>query len=240
VIQLQTGVVVNGHELRAIVQAFRGTLDAEERYKPQDAMTAFNSFMQMLNDAGGAGIANLFRQRITLSYLWHGCKQMTAVRSAAQFSLMTAVDIQELLNAMHDGQFVEEAPLDVKDACAQCGGNAVRTHYETFDVLPECLVVFRNSIYPLRSAPETIIVSEAAYSLVAIAFNYDTMHYFCLPQRGGDWYTASDSKVLPITHPDVSAYTSSLKVTTIPYGFFYRRNQAEGTMEHMRSLPFYS
>jgi hypothetical protein len=238
--QIQTGVRVGHQQLNAVVAAFRRTLDPEEKFKPQDALFAFNAFMQLLSSDSDHGIATLFTQQITMQYLCHGCNQRTPVRSAPQFSLMTSIGIQEQFTVMQEGRFEPEEPRDAKDACVQCGGYAQRTHFELFDWLPKCLTMFRNSIYPLRSAPEAIVVSGGVYSLAAIVFNVNTVHYFCLLRKPSGWFTASDGAVLPITHPTVSEYTSSLKINTIPYGFFYRRNEAEGTLNRINLLPFYS
>jgi DNA-directed RNA polymerase subunit RPC12/RpoP len=210
--------------MRKVVTEFRRTLPRGEKFKPQDVLLAFNSFMRLMGkSAQNASIANLFCQQTTRSYTCSGCAERVQGRTESDnYSLMTNGDIQEELDVMQNGRHVADVPTKEEDKCPYCGGLHVRTQFVCFDRPPKCLVVFRNSDRLLRSVQDRVVVSGAAqYRLDSFVLNVSAIHYYCVFRDDGSWYTASYLSVSPISHPSLRAYTSSLRVQTIPYAFFY-------------------
>jgi hypothetical protein len=180
--QLQQNLPVVQSVLRNVVAVFRQTLAKDEMYKPQDVMDAFNAFMTLLRQSGGDRFADAFRIGLTNSSVCTECGGRDTTQHVYEQCSMLGPDFQGELNEWSIGRLAQ-APQ--KDVCGnpECGKLCARTHFRTFDVPPDNLVIFRHSTFLLRSLPECIVAANCAYQLQSIIINTG-MHYVTVFREG--------------------------------------------------------
>jgi hypothetical protein len=237
---LRSHTAPSDQHLKTVVTLFRQTLSGEEKFKPQDVLFAFNSFLELVEKStANSSLASLFRLRTTTSYTCT-CGASVERQPVSSFSLLTNRGIQDELNEMEQGRFDARPPELDEDKCPACKNLTARTHFITFELLPKCLVVFRNSDQLIRSVEDHIVISGVWYVLSAVVFNVEAYHYYCLVVDGKQWFTASDTSVSPVSDGNLSSFTSSLHIHTLPYAFFYSKVEATEAQMEVHLLPFYS